>query len=93
MKVLNTLVINVTIKPHATTTGNLRKHFRHTHEDVTYPCCQCDYKAAHKGTLLSHIRSIHEGVIATYPCSQCDFKATKKSNLQRHERSKHNGVE
>ena len=31
-------------------------------EDFKYPCDQCDYKATKKGTLLKHIRSMHEGV-------------------------------
>ena len=31
-----------------------------------------DYKATQKGNLLTHIKSIHEGLM--FPCDQCDFK-------------------
>ena len=51
---------------------------------------QCDYKATQKGHLLTHIKSIHEGV--KFPCAQCDYKATTKGSLFRHMKSRHEGV-
>ena len=54
------------------------------------PCEQCDYKATQKGTLLTHIKSNHEGV--KYSCEQCDYKATWKRSLFIHIKSFHEGV-
>ena len=55
-----------------------------------YPCDQCDYKSQHKGSVVRHLKSKHEGV--KYPCDQCDYKTTNKRNLLRHLKSKHEGV-
>ena len=43
-----------------------------------------------KHSLLSHIKSVHEGV--NYFCDQCDFKAAERGKLLRHIKSKHEGV-
>ena len=67
-----------------------RKHIQHIkyqHENVKFPCDQCDYKAKDKGYLLKHIKSRHEGV--KYPCDQCAYKATFKGALRRHIKLKH----
>ena len=56
---------------------------------MKFSCEQCDYKAAWKGHLISHINSIHEGV--KFPCEQCDYKATWKGDLSTHIRSIHEG--
>ena len=53
-------------------------------------CDQCDYKATTKSTLVTHMKSIHEGV--TYPCEQCGYKANRKHHLLKHLKSKHEGV-
>ena len=55
-----------------------------------YPCDQCSYKATWKCRLLSHVKSIHEGV--KYSCDQCSYKATQKVNLARHVKSIHEGI-
>ena len=55
-----------------------------------FPCQQCDYKAKQKGHLLTHIKTIHEGV--KFPCEQCDYKATQKVSILRHVKSKHKVV-
>ena len=49
---------------------------------IQYPCDQCEYKATKKGSLKSHIESVHEKV--QYPCNQCEYKATQNGNLKRH---------
>ena len=53
-------------------------------------CPQCDAVFTHRGRMLEHVRSKHEGV--RYPCSQCDYKATKPSNLKRHVKGFHEGM-
>ena len=55
-----------------------------------FDCKQCDYKATKKGNLLSHIKSIHEGL--KFPCEQCDYKATRKGNLLKHVKLIHEGI-
>ena len=49
-----------------------------------------DYKKESFIDLLTHIKSIHEGV--KFPCEQCDYKATWKVNLLTHIKSIHEGV-
>ena len=53
-------------------------------KDVMFPCDQCYYKATARSTLLSHLKSVHEGV--KYPCDQCDYKATARRNLRTHKK-------
>ena len=53
-------------------------------------CNQCDYNVTTKGSLLTHIKSIHEGV--KFPCDQCDYKATIRGHLLRHMKSIHEGI-
>ena len=50
------------------------------HENVKYPCDQCDSKFTQKGDLKKHKLSVHKNV---NPCDQHDKKATK-SNLETH---------
>ena len=37
------------------------------HEGVKFPCDKCNFKATQKANLLTHIKSIHEGVKLVYP--------------------------
>ena len=53
----------------------------------SHQCSQCDYKAPRKGTLQTHIKSVHEG--QKIPCPQCEYKATQKGHLQPHIKSVH----
>ena len=52
----------------ATTGGHLKENVESIHEDVHYPCGQCDCRVTTKGKLKEHVRSIQEGV--SYPCDQ-----------------------
>ena len=42
----------------------------------------CDYKAATKGNLKTHLLT-HQGVKA-FPCDLCDYKAATKGTLKKH---------
>lgn len=42
----------------------------------------CDYKAATKGNLKTHLLT-HQGVEA-FPCDLCDYKAATKGTLKKH---------
>ena len=59
-------------------------------EHNKFSCDQCEYKATQRSHLLTHIKSIHEGI--KYPCEQCNFKATQKHHLLTHIKLKHEGV-
>ena len=50
------------------------------HEVISYTCDQCEYKAAMKSNLESHIKEKHEGVC--YTCDQCEYRAKSKSSLE-----------
>ena len=50
---------------------------------------EIDYKATEKGSLIQHIKPIHEG--ERYPCEKCDYKATQKGSLRQHIKSIHEG--
>ena len=52
------------------------------HENVKYPCNQCDFKATLKSSLKRHQTSVHENI--KYPCNQCEYKATQQSSLKAH---------
>ena len=47
-----------------------------------YPCDECNFKATQKGHLLTHKKSVYEGV--KFPCDQCFYKATRKNHLLTH---------
>ena len=57
---------------------------------MRYSCDQCDYKARQKGSLKTHIESVHGGV--RYPCEKCNYQATKKINRKTHIESVHGDV-
>ena len=41
---------------------NFTLHMQASHDNIRYPCDQCDYKATRKGNLIVHVDSIHKGV-------------------------------
>ena len=51
-------------------------------------CPQCNAIFSRKGSMLKHIRIIHEG--ERHPCNYCSYKSGELVNLKRHIRSKHN---
>ena len=53
-------------------------------------CPECGKEFTKKSHMLTHYRSIHEGI--KYPCNQCDYQATQQGDLQRHIQSKHEGI-
>ena len=55
-----------------------------------YPCNWCVYKATTKGSLKTHVQSVHENI--KYSCNQCDHQATEKGNLKRHIQSLHEKI-
>ena len=55
-----------------------------------FQCPSCEYNATQKGSLKTHIQSIHEG--KTFQCSSCEYKATQKNSLKTHMQSVHEGV-
>jgi hypothetical protein len=40
------------------------------HSLITFPCDECDYRAAQKGSLRNHKRAMHNG--ERYPCGEPD---------------------
>ena len=49
-----------------------------------------DYQTMQKGSLIRHIKSVHEEV--KYSSPHCDYQATAKGNLKAHVQSVHEGV-
>ena len=43
----------------STKSRNLKQHIKRIHEDMRYPCDQCDYIAKHSGNLKQHKESKH----------------------------------
>merc|ERR1712150_335273 len=53
-------------------------------------CPECGKEFNQRSNMLTHYRSIHEGI--KYPCNQCDYQFTDKGNLQKHIQYKHEGI-
>ena len=49
---------------------------------MKYDCNLCDYKDTQQSHLITHIKSVHEGL--RYDCNICNFRATIQSNLTSH---------
>ena len=68
----------------------LNKKSKH-HENISYPCNQCEYVATEKFSLKRHKISKHDGV--GYPCDLCDYAASRPSNLKKHKESSHSTID
>ena len=75
---------------YATKMSILKVHIKPLHENITYPCDQCDYKANLKHHLKKYIESRHGNV--TYSCDQCEYKLIQRSNLKQHIESRHGNL-
>ena len=56
-----------------------------------FHCTQCDYKGTRQRQLLSHIKSMHEGI--QFFCDQCNFKARYMTSLSVHKQSIHKEIQ
>ena len=54
-----------------------------------FACPQCDYRAAKKPTLDTHMR-IHIGE-KPFACPHCDYRAAQKGDMTKHIKSVHGG--
>ena len=78
--------------------NNLKAHKEFEHEEIRYPCDQCEYAATRYSDLMTHKISKHEGIPVTYlltyryPCDQCGFVANQLSDLKKHIESNHEGI-
>ena len=73
--------------------SSLKQHIKSIHKDVIFACDQCDkcnFSAAWKSELLTHIKLFHEGV--KFPCNKCDYNSTRKGSLLTHMKSLYAGV-
>ena len=59
-------------------------------EGIESFCQYWDYQTMQKGSLIRHIKSVHEGV--RYSCPHCSYQATQKVNLRNHIKFIHKGV-
>jgi len=73
-------------QPINTQTKNKSKKQKKTY----YQCAECDYHAPNKATLLTHIKSVHDGDI--YLCNLCPKKFTNESYLSNHKKLIHEGI-
>ena len=66
-------------------------HYRSKHEDIRYPCDQCDYQASYKGDLHKHIQSQH-GFSVSSQCPECGAEFRQRGAMLAHCRSIHEGI-
>ena len=72
-------------------------HIKIKHDEISFSCKYCEYKAQTKSYLRIHEASVHEGVKharmkkrnGVYKCKKCDAKFETPSGLGFHRRSKH----
>ena len=57
------------------------------HENISFSCNQCDFKAKRSNNLRLHIRITHEGF--RFPCRQCNVSYKSKLALQKHNQKTH----
>ena len=69
------------------TEDNVRDHEEKEINAKSTDCPECGKVFSLRGNMLTHYRSIHEGI--KYPCNQCDSQFTQQSNLQTHIHQKH----
>ena len=60
------------------------------HENVQYPCSQCEHEATQKESLINHKNTIHEKI--SYQCDQCNYQASGKGSIKDHVIHIHEGV-
>ena len=65
----------------------LKRHIKSAHQNMTYPCDNCDKSFTYKGDLQRHIKSAHQYM--QYPCDKCNKSFTNQGDLQRHIKSDH----
>ena len=64
----------------------MRKHKRQTHEKNKprpYSCELCHFTSAGRQSLVTHIRSVHEG-LKPFACDLCNFTSGRKAGLKKH---------
>ena len=69
----------------------MKRHKAATHEDKSYACNQCQFKAGRLPGLVYHKKSVHLGI--RYPCKKCDYEAKSKYQLLEHNDTKHKNDE
>merc|ERR1739842_187571 len=58
------------------------------HENASYACNQCEYKATWKTALKRHIAPVH----INYYCDRCGYKATRIGDIKMHMKTVHESV-
>ena len=61
--------------------ASLNQNIESNHENVAYPCEQCEYKVTQKPNLKQHIESIHGNV--TYPYTVKNEKSKREKKPSR----------
>lgn len=78
--------------------GHLSYHQK-LHEDVSYDCSQCDFKAHLAKFVYEHMQLTHKTIEIIQvtderiwiTCSQCKYKTKWQNRFIKHKHSKHNG--
>ena len=78
---------------------NLQQHWKKLHRRKRWtkvddqdrvPCGECEFKAANKQLLLSHMK-VH-GLVITHKCDVCPYSASTVRRVMMHKKSIHDGI-
>ena len=76
---------NYTSNDSYSTSGNIQPE----NGKKEFACDHCNYKAAYKHHLTTHITAVHEK-LKSFECGKCNYASSQKSNLNSHLKRVHN---
>ena len=69
----------------------MKIHIESKHENIKYPCNECDARLGTIKSLHSHMENIYSEKKNVYKCDLCENEYVTKPGLKKHVLSRHEG--